>query len=51
MRIVKVTLLFGVFLTVTIKAWGADKIYISHSAISGSQAVLFVARDAGFFKK
>jgi NitT/TauT family transport system substrate-binding protein len=32
-------------------AWSADKIYVSHSAISGSQAILFVTRDAGFFKK
>lgn len=29
----------------------ADKVNISHSAVSGSQAVLFVTRDAGFFKK
>ncbi|MGZ8521283.1 MAG: ABC transporter substrate-binding protein [Candidatus Binatia bacterium] len=29
----------------------AERVNISHSAISGSQAVLFVARDAGFFKK
>ena len=33
------------------RTWPADKVYISHSAISGSQAVLFVTRDAGFFKK
>ena len=32
-------------------ARSADKVNISHSAISGSQAVLFVTRDAGFFKK
>jgi len=51
LRIVNVTLLLGVFLTVTIKSWGADRIYVSHSAISGSQAILFVTRDAGFFKK
>ena len=29
----------------------ADKVNISHSAVSGSQAILFVTRDAGFFKK
>ena len=29
----------------------ADKVSISHSAVSGSQAILFVARDAGLFKK
>jgi len=51
LQIIKVTLLLGVFLTVTIQSWGADKIYVSHSAISGSQAILFVTRDAGFFKK
>lgn len=32
-------------------ARSADRVNISHSAISGSQAVLFVTRDAGFFKK
>lgn len=31
--------------------WAADRVRISHSAISGSQAILFVTRDAGFFKK
>lgn len=31
--------------------WSADRVNISHSAVSGSQAVLFVTRDAGFFKK
>jgi NitT/TauT family transport system substrate-binding protein len=29
----------------------AERVNISHSAVSGSQAVLFVTRDAGFFKK
>ena len=33
------------------KASPADKVHISHSAISGSQAILWVTRDAGFFKK
>ncbi len=32
-------------------ARSADRVNISHSAISGSQAILFVTRDAGFFKK
>jgi NitT/TauT family transport system substrate-binding protein len=32
-------------------ASAADKVNISHSAVSGSQAILFVTRDAGFFKK
>ena len=31
--------------------WALDTVRISHSAVSGSQAVLFVTRDAGFFKK
>jgi hypothetical protein len=30
--------------------WALDTVRISHSAVSGSQAVLFVTRDAGFFK-
>jgi NitT/TauT family transport system substrate-binding protein len=29
----------------------ADRVNISHSAVSGSQAILFVTRDAGLFKK
>ena len=33
------------------KVWPADKVHISHSAISGSQAILWVTRDAGLFKK
>ncbi len=32
-------------------SWAVDRVRISHSAISGSQAILFVTRDAGFFKK
>lgn len=32
-------------------AQSADRVNISHSAVSGSQAILFVTRDAGFFKK
>jgi len=31
--------------------YSGDKIHISHSAISGSQAILWVTHDAGFFKK
>ena len=34
-----------------LKVWPADKVHISHSAISGSQAILWVTRDAGLFKK
>jgi ABC-type nitrate/sulfonate/bicarbonate transport system substrate-binding protein len=32
-------------------AWPADKVHVSHSAISGSQAILWVTHDNGFFKK
>jgi NitT/TauT family transport system substrate-binding protein len=34
-----------------LKTWPADKVHVSHSAISGSQAILWVTRDAGLFKK
>lgn len=43
-----------VFLTVLLlapNAWSVDRIHISHSAISGSQAILWVTQDAGFFRK
>lgn len=43
-----------VFLTVLLlapNAWSVDRIRISHSAISGSQAILWVTQDAGFFRK
>ncbi|OGQ80979.1 MAG: hypothetical protein A3F90_13820 [Deltaproteobacteria bacterium RIFCSPLOWO2_12_FULL_60_19] len=33
------------------KAWSLDKIQIAHSALSASQAVLFVTKDAGIFRK
>jgi NitT/TauT family transport system substrate-binding protein len=33
------------------EAWSADKVHVSHSAISGSQAILWVTQDAGLFKK
>ena len=32
-----------------VKAWPLDRIKLSHSAISGTQAVLWVVHDAGFF--
>ena len=41
-------------LLLPLKAWSqskVEKIRISHSAISGSQAVLWVTYDAGFFRK
>lgn len=44
--VVLVTFVFSAF-----PGWAADRVRISHSAVSGSQAVLFVTRDAGFFKK
>ena len=34
-----------------IHAWPADKVHVSHSVISGSQAILWVTHDNGFFKK
>ena len=33
------------------KAWPLDRVRISHSAISGSQAILWVTQDAGLFRK
>lgn len=36
---------------IPLRVWCADRVNISHSAVSGSQAILFVTRDAGFFKK
>jgi ABC-type nitrate/sulfonate/bicarbonate transport system substrate-binding protein len=42
---------FVAFAFSALAGWAADTVRISHSAISGSQAVLFVTRDAGFFRK
>src|SRR2546428_9498317 len=39
------------FLFLTPKAWPLDRIRISYSAISGSQAILWVTQDAGLFRK
>jgi NitT/TauT family transport system substrate-binding protein len=44
-------LIAWILLTAPAVGWSADKVNISHSAVSGSQAILFVTRDAGFFKK
>jgi ABC-type nitrate/sulfonate/bicarbonate transport system substrate-binding protein len=33
------------------KGWSLDRIYLAHSALSASQAILFVTRDAGIFSK
>ncbi len=46
-----VFLFFLVFFFVPVKAWPLDRISISHSSISGSQAVLWVIQDAGIFHK
>ncbi|MGH7767048.1 MAG: ABC transporter substrate-binding protein [Candidatus Binatia bacterium] len=32
-------------------AWPLDRIHIAHSALSASQAILYVTRDAGIFRK
>lgn len=44
-------LMFGVIALLSSRAWALDRIHISHSAISGSQAILWVTHDAGFFRK
>jgi NitT/TauT family transport system substrate-binding protein len=33
------------------RAWPLDRIPIAHSALTASQAILFVTRDAGIFRK
>ena len=49
----KLSLLLSVIILSSLQAIApaADRVNISHSAVSGSQAVLFVTRDAGLFKK
>jgi NitT/TauT family transport system substrate-binding protein len=48
----RVVLIFSCgFLFLAAKAWPADRIRISYSAISGSQAILWVTQDAGLFRK
>jgi ABC-type nitrate/sulfonate/bicarbonate transport system substrate-binding protein len=44
-------LITAVLTGMPLRAWCVDRVNVSHSAVSGSQAVLFVTRDAGFFKK
>lgn len=44
-------LVFLAIVLLSSKAWSLDRIHISHSAISGSQAILWVTHDAGFFRK
>ncbi|MBI2360936.1 MAG: ABC transporter substrate-binding protein [Deltaproteobacteria bacterium] len=46
-----VILMFALLLLLSPKAWAVDRIRISQSAISGSQAILWVTQDAGFFRK
>lgn len=36
---------------VTARAWSLDRLQIAHSALSASQAVLFVTKEAGLFRK
>lgn len=38
-------------LILPLNAWPLDRIKLSHSAISGTQAVLWVVHDAGFLRK
>lgn len=45
------TLLFLMCSFVPNKAWPLDRVRISHSAISGSQAILWVTQDSGLFRK
>ncbi len=44
-------LLTGLLLGLPGAVRGQDRFNISHSAVTGSQAILFVARDAGIFRK
>jgi len=39
------------FWLLPLSAWAADRINLARSAISGTQAVLWVAHDAGFLKE
>lgn len=49
-RVGLIVLLFA-WLLLAAPAAAADRVNISHSAVSGSQALLFVTRDAGLFRK
>ncbi|HWO40622.1 MAG TPA: ABC transporter substrate-binding protein [Candidatus Eisenbacteria bacterium] len=51
MKIITAVFLLAAVLAGPGSGWPVDRVYVSHSAVSGSQAVLFVTRDAGFFKK
>jgi NitT/TauT family transport system substrate-binding protein len=44
-------LLLGCLAALPGLAFGLDKIHVAQSSISGSQAILWVTQDAGFFKK
>jgi hypothetical protein len=39
------------FWLLPLSAWAADRSNLSHSGITGTQAVLWVAHDAGFLKE
>ena len=45
------SLLLGMLLGLPGLASALDKVHVAHSSISGSQAILWVTQDAGFFKK
>lgn len=48
----KIVLFFFLgFFLFTVKAWPLDRVRISYSVISGSQAILWVVQDAGIFRK
>jgi ABC-type nitrate/sulfonate/bicarbonate transport system substrate-binding protein len=44
-------IVLSAFVFYSLPGWTAEILRISHSAIRGRQAVLFVTRDAGFFKE
>ncbi len=47
----RLSLLVGWLLSLPGLGFALDKIHVAHSSISGSQAILWVTQDAGFFKK
>ena len=51
MKEVALILILAGALIAPLKASPADKVHISQSAISGSQAILWVTADAGLFKE
>ncbi|OLC34183.1 MAG: hypothetical protein AUH81_12735 [Candidatus Rokubacteria bacterium 13_1_40CM_4_69_5] len=51
MTILRLALVAGLLATMVAPAWALEKFSLIHSSVSGSQAVLFVARDARIFDK